>query len=111
MTDPDTTIEDERGARPSRCASIPGALDATADRLPGRGGHRRRRPPPDLGASCARRRSRRRRAFVAAGIEPGDRVGIWAPNCWEWVAALPGLQPAGGVAVPLNSRYKGGEAA
>ena len=51
------------------------------------------------------------RAFVAAGLEPGDRVAIWAPNCWEWVVALLGLQSAGGVVVPLNTRYKGDEAA
>ncbi|MFN8016588.1 MAG: FadD3 family acyl-CoA ligase [Acidimicrobiales bacterium] len=50
-------------------------------------------------------------AFVAAGIEPGDRVAIWAPNCGEWVAALLGLQCAGAVLVPLNTRYKGAEAA
>jgi HIP---CoA ligase len=51
------------------------------------------------------------RAFMAAGIEPGDRVSIWAPNTWEWVVALLGLHAAGGVLVPLNTRYKGREAA
>ena len=51
------------------------------------------------------------RAYVAAGLAPGDRVGIWAPNCWEWVVALIGAHAAGGVVVPLNTRYKGGEAA
>jgi acyl-CoA synthetase (AMP-forming)/AMP-acid ligase II len=51
------------------------------------------------------------RAFVAAGIEPGDRVAIWSPNIAEWVVALLGLQSAGAVVVPLNTRYKGGEAA
>lgn len=50
-------------------------------------------------------------AFVAAGLEPGDRVAIWAPNCWEWVVALLAIHSAGGVVVPLNTRYKGGEAA
>jgi acyl-CoA synthetase (AMP-forming)/AMP-acid ligase II len=50
-------------------------------------------------------------AVIAAGIEPGDRVAIWAPNCWEWIAALIGLQSAGAVLVPLNTRYKGAEAA
>lgn len=50
-------------------------------------------------------------AFLAAGLRPGDRVAIWAPNTWEWVVALLGLQSAGGVVVPLNTRYKATEAA
>jgi len=50
-------------------------------------------------------------AYLAAGIEVGDRVAIWAPNCAEWVAALLGLQSVGAVLVPLNTRYKGVEAA
>lgn len=50
-------------------------------------------------------------AVIAAGVEPGDRVAIWAPNCWEWIVALVGLQSAGAVLVPLNTRYKGFEAA
>ncbi len=50
-------------------------------------------------------------AVVAAGVQPGDRVAIWAPNCWEWIVALLGLQSAGAVLVPLNTRYKGAEAA
>jgi len=51
------------------------------------------------------------RAFVAAGVEPGDRVAIWAPNIPEWVEAVLGLHLAGGVLVPLNTRFKGAEAA
>lgn len=50
-------------------------------------------------------------ALIDAGIEPGDKVAIWAPNCWEWVVALLGLQSTGAVLVPLNTRYKGYEAA
>jgi len=50
-------------------------------------------------------------AMIAEGIHHGDRVAIWAPNCWEWVVALLGLQRAGAVLVPLNTRYKGAEAA
>jgi acyl-CoA synthetase (AMP-forming)/AMP-acid ligase II len=50
-------------------------------------------------------------ALIGEGIERGDRVAIWAPNCWEWIVALLGLQSAGAVLVPLNTRYKGIEAA
>ena len=51
------------------------------------------------------------RAVVAQGIEPGDRVAVWAPNCAEWVVAALGAVGAGAVLVPLNTRYKGAEAA
>jgi len=51
------------------------------------------------------------RAFVAAGVEPGDRVGVWAPNVAEWIAAAIGLQSAGAVLVTLSTRFKGAEAA
>jgi len=50
-------------------------------------------------------------AAVAAGLRKGDRAAIWAPNVWEWVVAALGLQRAGAVLVPLNTRYKGDEAA
>jgi acyl-CoA synthetase (AMP-forming)/AMP-acid ligase II len=50
------------------------------------------------------------RAFMAAGIRAGDRVAVWAPNVGEWVIAATGLQAAGGVLVPLNTRFKGSEA-
>ena len=50
------------------------------------------------------------RAFIASGIEPGDRVAIWAPNIWEWIVACIGLQSAGATLVPLNTRWKGAEA-
>src|SRR5262245_2717473 len=50
------------------------------------------------------------RAFLAAGLRSGDRAAIWAPNLWEWVVAALGLQSAGAVLVPLNTRYKAAEA-
>ena len=50
------------------------------------------------------------RAFLAAGIQRGDRVAIWAPNMYEWILAAIGLQSAGAVLVPLNTRLKGMEA-
>ncbi len=51
------------------------------------------------------------RGFVAAGVGAKDRVALWAPNCAEWVLAALGLLRAGAVLVPLNTRFKGGEAA
>lgn len=50
------------------------------------------------------------RAFLAAGLDRGDRASVWAPNTYEWVIAAAGLQAAGGVLVPLNTRFKGHEA-
>ncbi|WP_344570508.1 FadD3 family acyl-CoA ligase [Streptomyces axinellae] len=50
-------------------------------------------------------------ACVAAGLEPGDRVAIWAPNTLDWIVAALGAVTAGGVLVPLNTRFKGAEAA
>src|SRR5437764_14193801 len=50
-------------------------------------------------------------ALVNAGIAPGDRVAIWAFNSAEWVVALFGLSQAGAVLVPINTRWKGAEAA
>ena len=50
-------------------------------------------------------------AYIGAGVAPGDRVAIWAPNVWEWIPAALGIHLAGAVLVPLNTRYKGVEAA
>ena len=50
-------------------------------------------------------------ALVATGIRPGDRVAIWAFNSAEWIVALLGLLQAGAVVVPINTRFKGAEAA
>ena len=49
--------------------------------------------------------------FVGAGVRRGDRVAIWAPNSARWVVAALGALSAGGVLVPMNTRYRGDEAA
>ena len=51
------------------------------------------------------------KAFVATGLQPGDRASVWAPNMHQWIVAALGLYAAGGVLVPLNTRFKGTEAA
>jgi acyl-CoA synthetase (AMP-forming)/AMP-acid ligase II len=49
-------------------------------------------------------------AFIGAGVQPGDRVSIWAPNSLDWVVAALGIQAAGACFVPLNTRFKSIEA-
>ena len=51
------------------------------------------------------------RALLALGVERGDRVAIWAPNMWEWIVCALAIHGAGGVMVPVNTRYRGAEAA
>ncbi len=50
------------------------------------------------------------RALLAIGIEPGDRVAVWAPNSPEWIVAALGITTVGGVLVPINTRFRGAEA-
>ena len=50
-------------------------------------------------------------ALVASGIEPGDRVAVWAPNSLEWIVAALAVTTAGAVLVPVNTRFRGAEAA
>ena len=45
-----------------------------------------------------------------AGVRPGDRAAIWAPNSSRWVVAALGLGRIGCVLVPINTRFRGDEA-
>jgi acyl-CoA synthetase (AMP-forming)/AMP-acid ligase II len=49
-------------------------------------------------------------AFVGLGVDKGDRIAVWAPNSAEWIIAAFGLLTAGGVLVPVNTRFKTEEA-
>jgi acyl-CoA synthetase (AMP-forming)/AMP-acid ligase II len=62
-------------------------------------------------AQLAAEVERAARAFIAAGIAHGERIGIWAPNSWQWEVAALGAQCAGAVLVTLNTRFKAHEAA
>ncbi|HYF46429.1 MAG TPA: AMP-binding protein [Acidimicrobiales bacterium] len=46
------------------------------------------------------------RALQDEGVEPGDRVGIVAPNSPEWIIAFHGAQLAGATVTTLNPLYK-----
>jgi acyl-CoA synthetase (AMP-forming)/AMP-acid ligase II len=50
-------------------------------------------------------------ACIATGIRAGDRVAVWAPNSLDWIVSALGAVTAGAVLVPLNTRFKGAEAA
>lgn len=49
--------------------------------------------------------------LLANGVARGERVAIWAPNSWKWVIAALGAHSVGAAIVPVNTRYKGREAA
>jgi acyl-CoA synthetase (AMP-forming)/AMP-acid ligase II len=50
-------------------------------------------------------------AYVEAGVGPGDRIVLWGPNSADWAVAALAVSYAGGVLVPVNSRYVGAEVA
>ncbi|MBF8652106.1 AMP-binding protein [Pseudomonas putida] len=52
--------------------------------------------------SCAR-------ALMALGIETGDRVGIWAPNCAQWCILQVATAKVGAILVNVNPAYRVGE--
>jgi fatty-acyl-CoA synthase len=49
------------------------------------------------------------RGMRACGLEPGERVGIWAPNCAEWLLTMFGAARAGLVLVNINPAYRTAE--
>ena len=48
--------------------------------------------------------------LLALGLEPGDRIGVWAPNCAEWALTQFATAKAGLVLVNINPAYRLSEA-
>jgi fatty-acyl-CoA synthase len=46
------------------------------------------------------------RGLLARGIERGDRVGIWAPNCAEWFLVQYATARVGAILVTINPAYR-----
>ncbi len=44
--------------------------------------------------------------LIAMGFVPGDRIGVWAPNCAEWVVAQFATAKAGIIQVNINPAYR-----
>ncbi|MEA2246943.1 MAG: fatty-acyl-CoA synthase [Solirubrobacteraceae bacterium] len=44
--------------------------------------------------------------LLASGIEKGDRIGMWAPNCAEWVLVQFATAKIGAILVNINPAYR-----
>jgi acyl-CoA synthetase (AMP-forming)/AMP-acid ligase II len=49
------------------------------------------------------------RGLVAHGVRPGDRIGIYLPNCWEFGVAFHAATLAGAIPTTMNPTYRGRE--
>lgn len=50
------------------------------------------------------------RSLASLGVLRGDRVAIWSPNSHYFMRMVLGIQAAGGIVVPINTRYRAAEA-
>lgn len=46
------------------------------------------------------------RGLIGLGVQPGDRVLIFVPNCLRWLVAFYALCVVGAIAVPVNTRFR-----
>ena len=46
------------------------------------------------------------RGMISIGVEKGDRVGVWSPNCAEWLIAQYALAKVGAIMVNINPAYQ-----
>jgi fatty-acyl-CoA synthase len=44
--------------------------------------------------------------LLSIGVERGDRVGVWSPNCAEWLIAQYALAKVGAIMVNINPAYR-----
>ena len=49
--------------------------------------------------------------LLAGGLDPGDRLGIWAPNCLEWTLVQYATAKLGVILVNINPAYRTHEVA
>ncbi len=112
MTTPPLLLSHARGTTtpPLQDCTIGQALDATVARH----GDREALVVPHQGVRWTWRQLAQQADAVAAGLlamglQPGDRVGIWAPNCAEWMLTQLGTARAGLVLVNVNPAYRRSE--
>src|SRR5882672_11351790 len=91
----------------------PGTIPQVLDRIAAKFSEHDALVTPDRRLTFAELRDEVRRAAAAMidlGVNAGDRIAIWSPNTWHWVVACLATTYAGGVLVPLNTRYTASEA-
>ena len=49
------------------------------------------------------------KGLIKLGVEPGERVGIWMPNCPEWIYSNLAIAKIGTVSIPVNIRFRARE--
>jgi fatty-acyl-CoA synthase len=57
-------------------------------------------------AGLAQRADNLAAGLLALGLEPGERIGIWAPNCAEWALTQFAAAKAGLILVTINPAYR-----
>jgi fatty-acyl-CoA synthase len=57
-------------------------------------------------AGLARRADAMAAGLLALGLGPGDRIGVWAPNCAEWTLTQFAAAKAGLILVTINPAYR-----
>ena len=93
---------------------IGATIGAYLDEVARRDGTREALVIPHQGVRWTYEDLRARSDEFAAGLlslrlQPGDRVGIWAPNCAEWVVAQFATAKAGLILVNINPAYRTSE--
>jgi len=97
---PDALLGETIGANLRRMAAVHGGAEALVDVPSGR-----RWTYAQLDADT----DDVARGLIAAGVAKGDRVGIWAPNCAEWVLLQYGTAKMGAILVNINPAYRSHE--
>lgn len=90
-------------------ATIPGLIARAADQFGARTAIEEAALRMDYRA-LAHAAQRAAAALIAQGVQPADRVAIWAPNRHEWIVIALGISLAGATLVPINTRFKAAEA-
>ena len=108
MTQPSYTQGNQDKALLSHC--IGDAFDATVARFPDREAlvvrHQGLRYTWQQLAEAVDQHAR---ALMALGVQPGDRLGIWAPNCAEWCITQFASAKVGAILVNINPAYRSSE--